>query len=135
MSPVDSKIGVYSIFKFALQDATYEQLFTACDTRASEKGPAVHVSVWGEHCTMSVHDVSQLPLKDFCSLWTEYVRKLTQYLLQVGQLSKSNTCLCIGLTCHQTSHSSLCHSQIIEQVVDDHGLIQRWLLVAALRLQ
>lgn len=81
LDTMNSKLGSG---KIVAADATYEQLFTACDTRASEKGPAVHVSVWGEHCTMSVHDVSQLPLKDFCSLWTEYVRKLTQYLLQLS---------------------------------------------------
>lgn len=81
LDTLNSKLGGG---KIVAADATYEQLFTACDTRASEKGPAVAVSVWGEHCTMSVHDESQLPLKDFCSLWTDYVRKLTQSLLQLS---------------------------------------------------
>lgn len=55
----------------------------ACDTRASDKGPAVAVSVWGEQYTMGVHEVSQLSLKEFSTLWTDYVRKLAKHLLEV----------------------------------------------------
>ncbi len=55
----------------------------ACDTRASDKGPAVAVSVWGEQYTMGVHEVSQLSLREFSTLWTDYVRKLAKYLLEV----------------------------------------------------
>ncbi len=55
----------------------------ACDTRASDKGPAVAVSVWGEQYTMGVHEVSQLSLREFSTLWTDYVRKLAKYLVQV----------------------------------------------------
>lgn len=66
-----------------MQDTAYEQLFRACDTRASEKGPAVAVSVWGEQYTMGVHEVSQLSLRELSTLWTDYVRKLAKYLLEV----------------------------------------------------
>ncbi len=55
----------------------------ACDTRASDRGPAVAVSVWGEQDTMGVHEVSQVSLKEFSTLWTDYVRKLAKYLLEV----------------------------------------------------
>jgi len=77
------KMPQTTCFAVALQDISYEQLFTACDTRASDKDPAVAVSVWGEQYTMGVHEVSQLSLKEFCTLWTDYVRKLAEYLLQV----------------------------------------------------
>ncbi|KAL0039480.1 hypothetical protein WJX79_010157 [Trebouxia sp. C0005] len=65
-------------------DTAYEQLFRACDTRASEKGPAVAVSVWGEQYTMGVHEVSQLSLRELSTLWTDYVRKLAKYLLELS---------------------------------------------------
>lgn len=64
-------------------DKEYERLFTACDTKASDKGPALAVSVWGEQYTMGVHEVAKLSLKEFCTLWTDYVRKLAEYLLQL----------------------------------------------------
>ncbi|KAL0053052.1 hypothetical protein WJX82_000205 [Trebouxia sp. C0006] len=65
-------------------DTAYERLFMACDTRASDKGPAVAVSVWGEQYTMGVHEVSQLSLKEFSTLWTDYVRKLAKHLLELS---------------------------------------------------
>lgn len=53
-----------------VQDGLYERLYIVHETDARESGPSITISVNGESHSMTVQEISQMPLKQFAFLWT-----------------------------------------------------------------
>ena len=53
-----------------LQDGPYERLYIAHETDASENGPSVTISVRGGQHSMTVQEISVMPISQFAFLWT-----------------------------------------------------------------
>lgn len=53
-----------------MQDGLYERLYIVHETDALESGPSVTISVNGKPHSMTVQEISQMPLKQFAFLWT-----------------------------------------------------------------
>lgn len=53
-----------------LQDGPYEKLYIAHETDVSENGPSVTISVRGRHHSMTVQEISIMPVSEFAFLWT-----------------------------------------------------------------
>ena len=54
----------------AMQEVAKEGRYIAQETRASEQGPSVTVSVRGNPHTMTVYEVSRMEVPEFAALWT-----------------------------------------------------------------
>lgn len=67
------------------QDGPYEKLYIAHETDASENGPSVTISVQGGRHQMTVQEISLMPVAEFASLWTEYIRLIGACLIQLEQ--------------------------------------------------
>lgn len=53
-----------------MQDGPYEKLYLAHETDVSENGPSVTISVHGRHHSMTVQEISVMPVSEFAFLWT-----------------------------------------------------------------
>ena len=53
-----------------MQDGPYEKLYLAHETDVSETGPSVTISVHGRHHSMTVQEISVMPVSEFAFLWT-----------------------------------------------------------------
>lgn len=54
----------------AMQEGLYERLYIVHETDALESGPSITISVDGAPHSMTVQEISQMPLKQFAFLWT-----------------------------------------------------------------
>ena len=68
-----------------MQDGPYEKLYLAHETDASENGPSVTISVRGRRHSMTVQEISVIPVSEFAFLWTEYIREIGACLIQLEQ--------------------------------------------------
>ena len=57
-----------------LQDGPYEKLYLAHETDASECGPYVTLSLHGRNHSMTVQEISAMPVAEFAFLWTVHTR-------------------------------------------------------------
>ena len=53
-----------------MQEGLYERLYIVHETDALESGPSITISVDGAPHSMTVQEISQMPLKQFAFLWT-----------------------------------------------------------------
>lgn len=61
------------------QDGPYEKLYIAHETDVSEHGRSVTISVRGRHHSMTVQEISIMPVSEFACLWT--VHSITAHSL------------------------------------------------------
>ncbi|KAL3139121.1 hypothetical protein ABBQ32_005913 [Trebouxia sp. C0010 RCD-2024] len=66
-------------------EGPYEKLYLAHETDASENGHYVTLSLHGRNHSMTVQEISVMPVAEFAYLWTEYIRETGACLIQLGQ--------------------------------------------------